>query len=97
MSQRAEDIQFRRRVTRLVTEDLEFRMCLNRMCDEAKLTLAEMLRQKPDEVAELLDAWFDPGLDEGVQFSKDPGAWGSSSPGSSAASSSESTFGGDDA
>ena len=91
MSQKAEDIQFRRKVTRLVTEDLEFRMCVNRLCDASNLTLAEMLRQKPDEVAELLDSWFDPGLDVEEQFSKDPGAWESSSSDSPAASSSEST------
>lgn len=93
MSQKAEDIAFRRKVTKLVTDDLPFRMCVNRMCDAAGLTLAEMLRKNPDPIAALLDSWFDPGLDHEEQFSKDPGAWSSSSSPSPASSSSESPSG----
>lgn len=62
----------RKQVTRLVMDDLEFRMVLNSLCDAKGCTLNEMYEQHPKDIADLLDTWFDPGLDTELHFSLDP-------------------------
>ena len=63
---------FRKKVTTLVSDDLEFRLCANLIAQQYGLTLSQALREHPQEYVDLLDSWFDPGIDETLHFSLDP-------------------------